>query len=160
MRRLLASFLALALALPAPAAALSCMRPDVRRAYQSAAKSPDTYLIVQGSVDFNSARLPKSARSAGKQTLIPARLTGRAVTPGGYSGWLDRKITLRVTCVSEWCGSLPANSEMLMFLRQSAAGYTLDVSPCPTRFFPNPPASLIKQLRSCMSGGTCKPRRG
>lgn len=159
MIRFTAALLAIALALPTPATALSCVRPDVRRAYQNAEKSADTYIIALGRLEFNAARLPKTTPKGQKHVFVPARLKARSVTRTGYSSWIDQKIRLRVTCVSAWCGSATPNIDTLLFLRQTPLGYVLDLGPCPTNAFANPSSTQLKQLRSCMSKGPCKPNR-
>lgn len=149
--------LAFILALPTSGSALSCARPDVRRAYQTAAASSETYVVVLGSLDFNPSHLPAAPPKTAQGTLIPARLSGRNVSRSGYSGWFTRQITLNVTCISAWCGNLPAHTELLMFLRKTDRGMTLDVTPCPETLFVRPRASDLSHLRKCMSDGACKP---
>lgn len=157
--RLLACILAAALSVPISATALSCARPDVRRAYQAAARSPETYIVVFGKLDFDPARLPGKPTGSEEDMKLSARLTGRAVTRSGFSAWLDRRITIEVRCVSVWCGSIPRGKDMLMFLRQSGAGYSLDVGPCPGFAFPNPDGRMLRQVRACLSGASCQPGR-
>lgn len=153
--RLLAPLVALALALPGPAAALSCRRPDVARSYKAAAASAEAYVIVLGQLAFDPQPLP----NAGKGRRIPARLTGNAVTAHGLGAPLDMAVTLNVQCVSAWCGRATPGQQMLMFLRQTGVGYVLDASPCQMFHFPDPQASDLATLRRCLAGRPCTSRR-
>jgi hypothetical protein len=161
MIRVLSLLLAGALALPAPAAALSCLRPDVRRAYQDAAKSSETYIIVLGQLAFNRLRIPKSD-GTGKllqDVQLPARLIGKALTRQGFSKPFERKITLNINCHGHWCANLSPDDTHLMFLRQVGQGYELDADPCTRFVFSNPDTETLRQARTCLAGGPCKPNR-
>ncbi|MDQ2090010.1 hypothetical protein [Marimonas arenosa] len=121
-------------------------------------QSTDTYVIVLGELDFDVSQLPGNDRPGNKGRELTAKLHGRIITRTDYSDWIDRPITLNVQCVSAWCGSVPVGEDMLMFLRQSGAGYTLDVGPCGGYVFLRPDHNLIALARNCLAGGPCEPR--
>lgn len=150
---------ALLLALPQPAEALSCLRPDIARSYQQADRSKDRYIMVLGTLAFDPALLPETGAGNTAPTTIPARLNGQPITPNGFGKPFQRPVTLEISCAGSWCGSVPAGTEMLMFLRQTAAGYTLDVGPCPGSAFVQPSEETLATARRCLSGGPCQPRR-
>ena len=52
--------LALGLALGGPALALSCLPPDVAETYRRAAEAEEAYIVVQGRLEFDPARLPST----------------------------------------------------------------------------------------------------
>lgn len=142
-----------------PAEALSCRRPDVARSFQAADTSPERYVVVLGQLDFDATPPPKTRPGQPPQPRrLRARLQGRGVTPTGFGAWVDRDITVEITCVSAWCGSVPKFEQMLMFLRQSGNGLTLEAGPCPQFHFPSPTAADLATLRRCLSGAPCTPR--
>ena len=158
MIRALSLFAALALTLPTQAVALSCARPDVAQTFLKADEANDIYVVLLGTVDYDTARLPARDGRPAEAIDLPARLQARAITRTGFSAWIDRDITLAVDCISAWCGAVPKGRQMLMFLRKTDGSFTLDAGPCPQFFFPDPKGTDIAKVRECLSGGPCKPR--
>ena len=154
MIRRFALIATLFLTLPGTANALSCARPDVARSFHIANKASETYLIVLGEIEY----LGKSLRKSTRPETRKARLRARAITRTGFSAWLDRDITVNITCAGPWCGSIPQGERLLIFLRQSAAGDVIDAQPCAQFVFTDPGQAEMRTLRSCLSGGHCEPR--
>ena len=126
-----AAVLALGCALGGPALALSCLPPDVAETYRRAAEAEETYIVVQGRLKFDPARLPSTdmiPQQKPAHTLIPARLTGQALTKGGFDQAFDRAITLDVQCFGSWCAS---------------AGH------------PDPTPAMLDKALECLQGGPC-----
>ena len=142
------------LAVPNVALALSCARPDIARSFHIANDAPDTYQVFLGELEY--------ARQNKRATTTPhnrkARLRARGVTRTGFSAWVDRDVTVTVTCAGPWCGSIPENEQLLIFLRQDGKTWVIDAPPCGGFAFINPGQAELRALRACLSGGACKPR--
>ena len=149
--------LSLALLLPVEAAALSCLRPDVRRTFSELAARPEAYVVVTGTLAFDPARLPRTdhVTRPPEATRIPARLTGGSLTRDGFTRPYTADITLEVGCLAGWCGSLPADTEVLAFVEQTPEGQRLRIDACGGHAFPEPDRLMKEQVRACLSGAPC-----
>ena len=136
------------------AQALSCARPDVARSYQIANDAADTFRLYLGTVDYAD---PAPHKQAGPTTL-KARMQARGITRTGFSAWVERDVTINVTCTGHWCGGVPEQERLLIFLRQDGADGVIDAPPCGGFVFPNPGQADMRILRTCLSGGPCTPR--
>ncbi|MGR3548887.1 MAG: hypothetical protein ACU0CB_18660 [Roseovarius sp.] len=153
-----AAVLALGCALGGPALALSCLPPDVAETYRRAAEAEETYIVVQGRLTFDPARLPGTdmiPQQKPAHTLIPARLTGQALTKGGFDQAFDRAITLDVQCFGPWCASAVPGAEYLGFLERRDGGYVLTVDPCGGMSHPDPTPAMLDKALECLQGGPC-----
>ena len=162
MRRQTCFALVLA-ALAGPALALSCLRPDVVRTYQSAAAAEEAYVVVQGTLDFDGRRLPKADASdradTPPSTRIPARITGQALTRTGFDQTFDREITLDLLCFGPWCAGAKSGIPYLAFLRKTDTGYVLQLDPCGGFGFAEPTGEMLTRVEGCYRGRACKPAR-
>ena len=154
--------IALSLALPATeAGALSCRRPDVARAFRQASEAPDPTIVVLGKLSYDTGLLPRGVGmgndSARHGLRLTARLRGRSLSGSGFGPRISENIALDIRCVSAWCGRIPPNEEVLMFLRKTDSGHVLEVGPCPQFFFVTPSEAQIATARQCLSGGPCTP---
>lgn len=141
------------------AAALSCMRPDVRRSYAQAEAAQERYSIVRGRLSFDTAQLPQPdlKNQRARTVTIPGRLSGHGLTAQGFAAPFDRAITLEVSCVGAWCGSARPGRDVLAFLRRDGAEYALEIGPCPFFLFPAPDTAQIAAVVACQAGGPCDP---
>jgi hypothetical protein len=157
-----AALLALGCALAGPAVALSCLPHDVAETYRRAAEAEEAYIVVQGRLAFDPALLPSTdmmPQQKPPHTLIPARLTGQALTRGGFDQAFDRAITLDVQCFGPWCASAVPGTEYLGFLERRDGGYVLAVDPCGGMGHPNPTPAMRDKVLRCLQGGPCTPTR-
>ncbi len=144
--------------LPLKALALSCIAPTVERSYAQFASADETYLIVHGRVTFDAKLLPKALTANSKPpelTLVPAQLVGKSLTKDGFNLPFEQSITLNVTCLGPWCGSIKDGEDLLAFVQKSDAGYALAVTPCGGSAFGSPKAAQIKKVVTCFRDGTC-----
>ena len=94
MALLLAGALA---ATAAPAAVLTCARPDPLAAFRAAQDSPDSYVVLRGSLDFDAGLIPQPglqtppgdvglALGAPEMLMagVPATFQGEGLTPAGW----------------------------------------------------------------------------
>lgn len=158
--RLLAFILALA---PLPALALSCMPYRITDAYRAAAKAGAPYVIVRGTLTFDTSRLPAEDHTGQTptpdRTQIPAQIVGVALGSGGRRIPRAYKTTLEVYCSGPWCAR-PAPGDALVFLRRDDADYVLEDRPCGAFLFSRPAAEDMRALQRCLDGGDCPASRG
>ena len=155
----------------APAQALSCLPHDVARTYEQAATSEETYIVVHGTLTFDESRLPETdwqhQQKTPPNTLIPARLEGKALTREGFNAPFDRSVTFNVQCLGPWCASAKTGTAYLAFLRKtdgppetggtSGPGYQLDINACGGMGFAAPTKQALETVVQCFQGGPCKP---
>ena len=146
-----------ALLLPVQAAALSCLKPSVGRTFAQANAAEATYVVVEGRLTLDDRRVPKSLEGGAeppKLTEVPAHLTGRSLSVAGFRTPFERDITLEISCLGPWCGSVANGTEVLAFLRHGKAGYVLEVEPCGGYVFDNLPEQR-RRVRDCLRGDAC-----
>lgn len=147
---------ALSIALTGPALALSCLQPDVRRAYADADANPDEYIIAVGRLTpLPGQSIPQqpSDPNIRKGYSILTRFEGRFATHSGFGHLADADVLLQVDCLGPWCGAQP-RGETLMFLLRRDGRLILEAGPCPAVIFPATPDALSLAL-SCLNGGPC-----
>ncbi len=145
-----------------PAAALSCLPPDVARSYQQAAQSDDSYVVVTGKLTFDERRLPKPPRNdpnaTKPDTLIPARMVGHSLSRKGFVTPFQTPITLNARCLGPWCSGAASGVEYLAFLKKEGGAYTLELSPCGGNAFEDPTDKQKALAVACLRGGKCAPQ--
>lgn len=125
-----------------PAAALSCLRPDVIRLYEQARDSEDVYSIVYGQLNIPTPiNYPDKDASGGygedASADTTARLTGTSLGDAGFATPFDQEVTLRVSCVLTWCAPEPSTGEdVIAALRHSDGGLILDLDVCGANAIP------------------------
>ncbi|KNX40569.1 hypothetical protein ROTO_29110 [Roseovarius tolerans] len=149
-------------ALTGPALALTCLPPDVARTYQQAAEAEEAYIVVHARLEFDADALPRTdwqdQAASPPHTLIPARMTGHALTKTGFDLRFDRAITLDAQCFGPWCaGAIPGTS-YLAFLQRTQDGYLLALDPCGGMGFADPTPETLRRVETCYSGGRCDPQ--
>ena len=146
-----------------PALSLSCLRPDPASDFLAADASDDIWVIVEGRLAFDQARLPKRDLNDNdaRDVEIPAEFRGKSLSKGGFDRDFVTPIALRLTCAGPWCGGA-ANGKVIAFLKREADRYVMIADPCGTRVYPDPSMAVRKTLTQCIRGETCtpaKPRR-
>jgi len=146
-------------ALTGPALALSCLPPDITRTYQQAAAAEAAYIVVHARLEFDADALPRTdwqdQAASPPHTLIPARMTGQALTKTGFDLSFDRPITLDVQCLGPWCAGAAPGTTYLAFLEHTPDGYLLALDPCGGMGFAEPDAEALRQVSTCFNGGPC-----
>lgn len=157
--------LALLLALAATeASALSCRVADAGAAFDRASASPSRYAVVNGRAEFDRTLLPHfrykdPATEAPPSTAIPARVHGQALDTNGFLTPFDRTVTLDVSCLGPWCGTLAPGEPYLMFLELRGDTYALALGPCGDFAFADPKPETLDRIARCFQlGGTCASR--
>ena len=157
MRRL---SLALAAALAAgQAAALSCPAPEIARDHGNAVRSGKTFLVVDGWLWFDDARLP-DPENPGETGMPPftdiaATLSGRKLTGGTTSEPYSQRIELRVLCVGPWCAQPMNGQRVLAYLEDLGDRHRLLIGPCPAMAHTDPAPELIDGAQACLSALGC-----
>lgn len=151
-------FLLIALIVPLPALALSCMAPSVERSFARFAEAEETYVIVHGRLTLDVKALPKGMsadRDPPKMTRIPAKLVGRSMGRNGFDLPFDQAVTLEVSCLGPWCGSARNGEDVLAFVRKSDNGYALAITPCGGSVFGAPKPSQLRLVKQCFRKARC-----
>lgn len=120
--------------------------------------------MVHGTLTFDETRLPKTdwqnQPKTPPNTLIPARIDGKALTRQGFNAQFNRPITFNVQCLGPWCANAKSGTRYLAFLRQtdgpSGAGetgrsasdssYQLDINACGGMGFAAPSAQALETI--------------
>lgn len=147
--------------LSGPALALSCLPHDVARTFQQAAKAEAAYIVVHGALQFDKTRLPKvdmaNQHQTPPDTLIAARITGKALSHDGFEVPFDRKVTLNAQCFGPWCAGATSGADYLAFLEKRADGFTLRITPCGGFGFAAPSKVRLDTVKACFRGAACDP---
>ena len=143
-----------------PALALTCLPPDVVRAYRHAAEAEEAYVVVYGRLAFDEKRLPQvdwnKQHKTPPDTLIPARISGHALSLEGFKTRFSRRVTLNAQCFGPWCANVKSGADYLAFLEQTRNGYVLTLDPCGGMGFPEPSREDLEQVVRCLRGGACE----
>lgn len=149
---------ALATLAPLPALALSCLPHSVEATYQRAAEAKESYVIVQGRLTFDASALPDNGTGTinpPEETPIPAEISGKALSDGGFDVPFEQPLMLNVLCYGPWCGSAE-EGEVLAFLKRGANGtYMLESNPCGGDLFGSPKPAMVDKVIACFQGADC-----
>jgi hypothetical protein len=153
---------ALATLAPLPALALSCLPHSVEATYQRAAEAKESYVVVQGRLTFDASALPDNGTGTinpPEETPIPAEISGKALSDGGFDVPFEQPLMLNVLCYGPWCGSAE-EGEVLAFLKRGANGtYMLESNPCGGDLFGSPKPAMVDKVIACFQGADCTPVR-
>ncbi len=118
--------------------ALSCMIPDHLRIYTSARDSDDHFSFVIGQVTpLAPAYVPRN--ESGKHPFsatseAPAQLVGRALASDGFTIPYDGEVTLRLSCFSNACGSVPyPGTEVFIALKHEGNARIVHLDACASK---------------------------
>lgn len=154
----LAALVASVVALAQPAWALSCMSTNVATDYAYAAASDAAYIVVSGDLFFDMSKLPDTSKNRtsrmGTSTEIKGWLKGKSLTQDGFTKPFERDVTLRVSCLGPWCGTI-AKGAHLTFLKQEGRSWVIEVSPCPSLTYADPTPDQESMLLACFRGQEC-----
>lgn len=156
MRMLL---LALCLAAPVPASALSCLVPEVERSFATYDAAEENYIVVHGRLTLDRKAMPEGMTTSPpppEMTVVPGHLSGSSLTGDGFSLPFEQDVTLEVACIGPWCGGVGNGEDVLAFVRKDADGYALSVNPCGGALFETPKLEMLKQVEACMVSRDCK----
>ncbi len=153
---------ALATLAPLPALALSCLPHSVEATYQRAAEAKESYVVVQGRLTFDASALPDNGTGTinpPEETPIPAEISGKALSNGGFDVPFEQPLMLNVLCYGPWCGSAE-EGEVLAFLKRGANGtYMLESNPCGGDLVGSPKPAMVDKVIACFQGADCTPVR-
>lgn len=159
--RLLLPFVFFA-ALAGPALSLSCAYLDAAAMFQQAAEASERYVIVRGAFLRNGPDMPLPPDTDDPDTPLPYSVEmlfyGDIGSRVGFRTPVELEVTVRVTCVLEWCGAPPEDGrEVLAFLRvDEDRQYHLGIGPCPAWVIYDPSQDNLDQIAACMRGEACE----
>lgn len=154
--------LIVALALPGPALALSCLPPDIRAAFWRHADAPDPYVLALGA--FTDLRDPNYDMDADTVTW-QATFAGHKASSRAFDQPFTSEVTIRDRLFSEIAGGggdplrlgqgLPGLTG-LVFLRVTPGGHAVETALCETIIDTDP--AHVEPALDCVNGRNC-PRR-
>lgn len=143
-------------ALAMPAAALSCLRPEVAMTFAQAQEDPRVYVLARGRLTPLAGEQPPAAPAdpnEGRPYSLRTEFAGVLATRDGFDVDATLPVRVEVDCAGPWCGGMP-EGEALMFLERRGEGYVLEAGPCPWFAFEADDAS-VSQALSCLRGDDC-----
>ncbi len=144
---------AVAISIAGQAAALSCLRPDVERAFAEANGAVEEYVVVIGSFTGGPGPRP-GGTTGGDERTYPAVFTGHLLNRNGKAEAVDREVVVHEACAASWCSELPTGQEVLTFLRIDAGDVpVLTLGPCYPNFFTAPTAQQVDTVKQCFVSG-------
>lgn len=140
------------------AQALSCARPDVTQAFQSAADADESYVVLFGEFTFDAVPQVDNRNPPSASTVIDALFSGQVLGAGGFQDTAPMDVTLMFNCYGPWCGSIPPEAgDIIAFVEQTSNGHVLRVDPCYSNVFTRPAPAELDQIEDCMRGEACAP---
>lgn len=156
MRTALATALAL---LSTPALSLSCLRPDVVRMYEQARDADASYWMVRGQLVSETPLSAPKAQPDGRfkdnaSASTTVRFQGKALHRDGFRDIPDTDITVTITCIAHWCGSVPLEQDLFMAIEITETGPELLAPACSSRVIQFSEENEARLLR-CALDGVC-----
>ena len=144
LTRFLVSALALTLGLTATQAqALSCMRPDIGSSFAAAQERPEVFHIGLGQLRRIGPNVPDGPETGDVNDRVgysfAAEFEGYFAGPEAFDVGRTVEVTVKVACVSAWCGADSLSEHGLYFLQSEGDGsYSFEAGVCPMFFFDDP----------------------
>lgn len=147
--------LLVALIAAGPAAALTCVRPEIDRSFERADAREEAFVVALGSLNRSGANIPDGPD--GGDPLHPvsysfaARFEGRLASSEGFVTERGFDVTVEVGCLSAWCGGESLSEYGLYFFRRDGhEAYALEANPCGGFFFDNPVEHQLMEVLGLM----------
>lgn len=149
--------------LASPVWSLSCLRPDVVRAFEQARDAEEAFWFLRGTLIFDDALGVPEPQPDGRykddasaSTIV--RFEGHALHLDGFRPMADRDITVTVRCLAHWCGVVMPDEKLFMAVELTENGPELTLDPCRSRAVPFSEEGEKRLLRCardgmCLSGG-------
>lgn len=147
---------AIALLAAGPAAALTCMRPEIANSFERADTRPEPFVIALGRLIRTGADVPGDVPTTGGQLdrmpyQFPARFEGRLAGANGFMTERGFDVTVEIGCISAWCGGESLSDYGLYFFRHDEQGrYALEANPCGGFLFENPTEHQLMEVLGLM----------
>ena len=145
--------------LATPVWSLSCLRPDIVRTFEQARDAEEGFWIVRGRV-LSDQPIATPALGAdgvykdGAKADTPVRVVGQGLRPDGQFGDFVQDVTLSITCLAHWCGSVTLEEELFMAIEVKENGPELVADPCSNRIVRFSEEGEARLLR-CVREGVC-----
>ena len=82
---------------------------------------------------------------------------GKSISHRGFDTPVFVPVTITETCLSVWCGKVPLNEDVVVFIEKTETGYSVEEGPCGGMVFASPTPTDLKRLTNCMRGKKCAP---
>lgn len=147
------------------ASALSCAKVELGNMFNKISKSSDRYVLGVGRLNFSEKMSNEKMSNETAQSLIiieqtpysiKASFTGQFMGDNGLGTAKTVPVTVRVECMSMWCGEIPSTEETLVvFLKKSLSGYQLRLGACDGDYKTAPTPKEIDFLHTCFKEKKC-----
>lgn len=135
------------------AVALSCLKPDVAEAYQTAAASDLSYVVLKGTFAFT----PPPKTDAPESKTVEATFDGRLLTGAGFTQQVSAQVEINLLCEASWCADLQPDTDYIAFVEnRDNEKLIFDVGPCYGFAFQEPAQDDVKRVENCAQGGACE----
>ncbi|SEP58094.1 hypothetical protein SAMN05428995_101162 [Loktanella sp. DSM 29012] len=135
------------------AAALSCIAPDPLEAFDRANASTAPYLLLTGRIMLNQPA-PDPITKPG---VFAGRIEGVGLSQTGFDVPFAEDVRVAVSCAGPWCGGIPTEDDVLVFLNAEGDVPTIEIGACGGWIFAAPDAALQDRLTACLNDGMCAP---
>ena len=139
------------MAMPQGAMALSCLIPDAVRAYETARKAKESYVVLLGQFDPTPVRQGK--------TGPVLNFSGKQLGAGGFGTAFTGQITLVRHCLTAEPACDPGFvpwGEQLVFVQKKGDRLVLFESLCGDLLVAQPSQDDLQRLLTCHGGGECR----
>jgi hypothetical protein len=130
---------------PQSASALLCLLTTPLERLAEAKASAETYRVYLGRLDAN----------LGKGATTTARFTGHQLGPTGFETPASLDMKLQSTCWAGDCGSIFANTELVIFAQEVGGQQVVRESPCGGSVFAPPDAEMLERITACFRDEGC-----
>lgn len=128
------------------------------RTYLWAKDSDQSFAVVRGTITGGAA-VPRPQIGITPQVRTPTegtvRMRGKALSANGFTTPFEAEVTVRLSCLSIWCGGVPGPQLVIAFLKTSESGYQLEMDPCASHIHDQTEAA---RLVACHRSGDCTPQ--
>jgi len=140
-----------------PLHALQCSPYGLPEALKEVDQSTDKYIAVTGKLSFDEKELPfpDADFNTPEQTKVSARINGKVLSRAGFKDRFNQPLTMSIDCLGEWCYQPRDKSRVLVFLKQTAQGYTLRLNPCVSHLFLEPSKAYLRDTQRCFLSEQC-----
>lgn len=148
------------LAFTPPAWSLSCLRPDIVRTYEMARDAKAGFWIVLGEIVADGPIATPEPDAVGRfkenaSASTSVAFAGLGMTADGSYKGFEQRITLTITCLAHWCGSVQDETHVFAAIEVKDTGPELIIDPCSSRVVPFSEDGE-ERLMACVRDGVCQ----
>lgn len=136
----------------AQAQALSCMQSDIARSFERFDAASERYIVAFGRFEGGDPPPHVDDMPVQPDRMYQASFKGYRLTRNGFNRALSETVTVHEVCLSVWCGAVPMNIPVLVFLQTTEHGYEVEENACGGAVFHNPSKADLARVHACLIG--------